>query len=128
MKIVFASTPSQEEEINELVRYIYSNIFPQYFSDEEISQFEELKVLDTSLDFNTLKDAFQVMTSIQTVISILESSQLDEQYEMVFNRNVATLKEFGLFFPFDFEQFYEGKSLKGSMLSIYTKADNELII
>jgi len=128
VKIVFASTPSQEEEINELVRYVYSNIFPLYFSDEEISQFEELKVLDTSLDFNTLKDAFQVMTSIQTVISILESSPLDEQYEMVFNKNVATLKEFGLFFPFDFEQFMEGKSLKSSMLSIYTKADNELII
>ncbi|MCM3725543.1 YhcU family protein [Neobacillus cucumis] len=128
MKIVFASTPSQEEEINELVRYVYSNIFPHYFSDEEISQFKELKVLDTSLDFNTLKDAFQVMTSIQTVISILESSPLDEQYEMVFNKNVATLKEFGLFFPFDFEQFIETKSLKSSMLSIYTKADNELII
>jgi len=128
VKIVFASTPSQEEEINELVRYVYSNIFPLYFSDEEISQFEELKVLDTSLDFNTLKDAFQVMTSIQTVISILESSPLDEQYEMVFNKNVATLKEFGLFFPFDFEQFMEGKSLKSSMLSIYSKADNELII
>jgi len=128
VKIVFASTPSQEQEINELVRYVYSNIFPLYFSDEEISQFEELKVLDTSLDFNTLKDAFQVMTSIQTVISILESTPLDEQYEVVFNRNVATLEEFGMFFPFDFEQFMEGKSLKSSMLSIYTKADNELII
>ena len=128
MKIVFASTPSQEEEINELVRYVYSNIFPQFFSDEEISQFEELKVLDTSLDFNTLKDAFQVMTSIQTLISILESSPLDEQYEMVFNKNAATLNEFGLFFPFDFEQFIEGKSINNSMLSIYTKADNELII
>ena len=128
MKIVFASTPSQEEEINELVRYVYSNIFPQFFSDEEISKFEELKVLDTSLDFNTLKDAFQVMTSIQTLISILESSPLDEQYEMVFNKNAATLNEFGLFFPFDFEQFIEGKSINNSMLSIYTKADNELII
>ncbi|PLS03053.1 YhcU family protein [Neobacillus cucumis] len=128
MKIVFASTPSQEEEINELVRYVYSNIFPLYFSDEEISKFEELKVLDTSLDFNTLKDAFQVMTSIQTVISILESSPLDEQYEIVFNKNVNTLKEFGLFFPFDFEQFIEGKTMKSPMLSIYTKADNELII
>ena len=128
MKIVFASTPSQEEEINELVRYVYSNIFPQFFNDEEISQFEELKILDTSLDFNTLKEAFQVMTCIQTIISILESSPLDEQYEMVFNKNAATLNEFGLFFPFDFEQFMEGKSLKNSILSIYTKADNELII
>ncbi len=128
MKIVFASTPSQEEEINGLVRYVYSNIFPLYFSDEEIFQFEELKVLHTSEDFNTLKDAFQVMTSIQTLISILESSQLDEQYGVVFNKNVATLKEFRIFFPFEFEQFLEVKSMKHSMLSIYTKADNEMII
>ena len=128
MKIVFASTPSQEEEINELVRYLYSNIFPLYYSDEDICEFEQLKVLRTSEDFSTLKDAFQVMTCIQTLISILESTQLDEQYEAVFNKNVATLKEFGLFFPFEFEQFVDAKRLKNTMLSMYTKADNELII
>ncbi|MFK9094122.1 YhcU family protein [Bacillus salipaludis] len=127
MKIVFASTPSQEEEINGLVRYIYSNIFPLYYSDEDICEFEQLKVLHTSEDFSTLKDAFQVMTCIQTLISILESS-LEEQYEDVFNKNVSTLKDFGLFFPFEFEQFVDAKRLKNTMLSIYTKADNELII
>ena len=128
MKIVFASIPSQEEEINGLVRYVYSNIFPLYFRDEEICEFEQLKVLRTPEDFNTLKDAFQVMTCIQTIISILESSQLDEQYEAVFNKNVATLQEFGLFFPFEFQQFVDAKRLKNTMLSIFTKADNELII
>ncbi|MFJ7727965.1 YhcU family protein [Neobacillus sp. NPDC097160] len=127
MKIVFASTPSQEEEIIGLVRYIYSNIFPLFYSDEDICEFEQLKVLHTSEDFSTLKDAFQVMTCIQTLISILESS-LDEQYEDVFNKNVSTLKDFGLFFPFEFEQFVDAKRLKNTMLSIYTKADNELII
>jgi hypothetical protein len=128
VKIVFASTPSQEEEINGLVRYVYSNIFPLYFSDEEICQFEQLKVLHTNGDFNTLKDAFQVMTSIQTLISILETSQLDEQYASLFNKNVTTLEEFGLFFPFDFEQFLSVKRLRHTMLSLYSKADNELII
>ncbi|MFJ5715089.1 YhcU family protein [Neobacillus sp. NPDC093127] len=128
MKIVFASTPSQAEEINGLVRYIYSNIFPNFFSDEEIRQFEDLKILHPFEDFNTLKDAFQVMTSMQTLISILESSPLADQYEAVFNKNVATLKEFGLFFPFEFEQFIEAKCMKNPMLSIYTRADNELII
>ncbi|WP_223593031.1 YhcU family protein [Neobacillus bataviensis] len=132
MKIVFASTPSQEQEICELVRYIYSNIFPLYFTDEEIFQFEQLKVLHTSgkhvEDFSTLKDAFQVMTSIQTIISILEASPLDEQYAALFDKNVANLQEFGLFFPFEFEQFIEAKSLKNTILSIYTKADNELLI
>jgi len=128
VKIVFASTPSQEEEINELVRYIYSNIFPLYFSDEEICQFEQLGVLHPTEDFSTLKDAFQVMTCIQTLISILESSPLDEQYAALYNKNVATLEEFGLSFPFDFEKFLSVKSMRHSMLSIYTKADNELII
>ena len=132
MKIVFASTPSQEQEICELVRYIYSNIFPLYFTDEEIFQFEQLKVLHTAgkhvEDFSTLKDAFQVMTSIQTIISILEASPLDEQYAALFDKNVANLQDFGLFFPFEFEQFFEAKSLKNTILSIYTKADNELLI
>ncbi|WML38599.1 YhcU family protein [Neobacillus sp. OS1-2] len=128
MKIVFASTPSQEEEINGLVRYVYSNIFPLYYSDEEICEFKQLKVLRTPEDFNTLKDAFQVMTCIQTIISILESSPLDEQYEAVFDKNVATLQEFGLFFPFEFQQFVDVKRMKNTMLSIFTKADNELII
>ncbi|WP_312472316.1 YhcU family protein [Neobacillus sp.] len=129
MKIVFASTPSQEEEINGLVRYIYSNIFPLFFNDEEICQLEELKVLHTSEDITTLKDAFQVMTSIQTLISILESSPLDEQYAAVFNKNVATLKGFGLSFPFHFEHFFVASCMKNNpMLSIYSKADNELII
>lgn len=125
---MFASTPSQEQEINGLVRYIYSNIFPVYFNDEDICEFEQLKVLRSSEDYSTLKDAFQVMTCMQTLISILESAQLDDQYEAVFNKNAATLKEFGVFFPFQFEQFAEAKRLKNTILSVYTKADNELII
>lgn len=132
MKIVFASTPSQEEKICELVGYIYSNIFPLYFTDEEINRFEKLKILHTSKqlfeEFSTLKDAFQVMASIQTLISILESPQLDDQYEAIFNKNAANLHEFGLFFPFEFEQFAEAKSMKNTVLSIYTKADNQLLI
>ncbi len=128
MKIVFASTPGQEEEICELVGYIYSNVFPLYFTDKEINEFEHLKVLHTPDDFNTLRDAFQVMTSLQTVISILESPTLDEQYAALFNKNVSTLQEFGLFFPFEFEQFVEAKNMKNSMFSIYTKAANELLV
>ncbi|WP_026574394.1 YhcU family protein [Bacillus sp. UNC438CL73TsuS30] len=132
MKIVFASTPSQEEEIYGLVGYIYSTVFPLYFSDDEIRSFEQLKVLHTSSkqfeDFSTLKDAFQVMTSMQTIISILESPTLDDQYSSLFNKNVSNLQEFGLFFPFEYDQFVEAKNMKNSIFSIYTKAANELII
>lgn len=132
VKIVFASTPSQEQEICELIGHIYSNIFPLYFTDDEISQFEQLKVLHISKkqfdEIGTLKDAFQVMTSIQTVISILESTELNEQYTDLFNKNAANLNELGLFFPFEFEQFENAKTMKPMMLSIYSKADNELLI
>jgi hypothetical protein len=128
VKIVFASTPSQEEEINELVRYIYSNIFPLYFSDEEIYQFEQLGILRATEDFSTLKDAFQVMTCIRTLISILESTQLNRHYAGLYKKNVDTLEYYGLSFPFEFEQFVSVGSIKHSMLSIYTRADNELLI
>ncbi|WP_462408864.1 YhcU family protein [Neobacillus sp. Marseille-QA0830] len=132
MKIVFASTPSQEKEICGLVRYIYSNIFPRYFTDDEIDQFERLKVLQTSdkhlEGFSTLKDAFQVMTSIQTLISILESPVLDDHYAEIFNKNAANLQAFGLFFPFELEQFVQAKNMKNTVLSMYTKADNELLV
>jgi len=132
VKIVIASTPGQEKEIVGLVRYVYSSIFPLYFTDNEISQFERLKVLNTSEgkleEMGTLKNAFQVMTSMQTIISILESSVLDEQYADLFNKNAAILQEFGLFFPFEFDQFAEARSFKNPILSIYRKADNELLI
>jgi hypothetical protein len=128
LRIVFASTPSQEEEICELVRYIYSKVFPLFYTDEEIKEFEQLKVLHFTEDFNTLKDAFQVMASLQTLISILESPILYDHYAALFNKNVTILEEYGLSFPFEFQQFIEVKNLKCSMLSIYTKADNELLV
>jgi hypothetical protein len=132
VKIVWASTPSQEQEICELVGYLYSNVFPQYFSDHEIKRFEKLKVLYTSQkkfeEIGTLKDAFEVMTSIQTVISILELPYLDKRYSALFNKNAATLNSFGLYFPFEFEQFETAKNINKMTLSIYSKADNELLI
>lgn len=128
VKIVFASTPGQEEEICGLVRYIYSTVFPLYFTDKEIREFEQLKVLHTPDDFNTLKDAFQVMASMQTIISILETTTLDDQYEALFNKNVMNLQDFGLFFPFEYEQFVDAKNMKNSVFSIYIKAANELLV
>lgn len=132
VKIVFASIPSQAEEINELVRHIYSAVFPNYFSDTEIQEFKQIKVLQVSTlsfnDINTLRDAFQVMSSLQTIISILESADLNGSYSSIFNLNVSTLLKFGLCFPFDFEQFIKAKSKKECPFSVYTKAANELLI
>ncbi|KAB2337081.1 hypothetical protein F7731_05500 [Cytobacillus depressus] len=132
MKVVFASTPEQVQKIEELVQSLFSNIFPQYFPDEEIKQFERLQVLHTtsrhSENFTTLKEAYQVISSLQTIISILESSNLDERYVSLFEKNVYTLQSFGLCFPFSYSHFCEEKMMKEDMLSIYTKAANELLI
>ncbi|XJZ28005.1 YhcU family protein [Bacillota bacterium Lsc_1132] len=133
MKIVFASTPGQEEEISELVKYMYSNVFPTYFTDQEIREFEQLKVLDTTRkhfdDFSTLKDAFQVMVSLQTIISILESAVLKAEQTRLFEKNSKTLQKYGLFFPFNLQRFIEAKNAKKlGRLSVYTKAANEMLI
>ncbi|MFE8703145.1 YhcU family protein [Cytobacillus sp. FJAT-54145] len=132
MKVVFASTPDQEEEIKVLVSQFYMTIFPLYFSDKDIKEFERLKVLHTSTRhfeyFGTLKEAYQVITSLQTIISILESSEPQPKYKSLFQKNVRILKDYGLFFPFDFNQFLEAKNIKNDVFSVYTKAANELLV
>lgn len=132
MKIVFASTPDQEEMIKELVRSFYRDIFPLYYSDKDINEFEKLKVLHTSTRhfeyFGTLKEAYQVITSLQTLISILQSQEPQPKYKDIFQTNTEILKEYGLFFPFDYEHFLEARSIKDNVFSIYTKAANELLV
>lgn len=130
MRIVYASTPGQEEEISELVGYIYTTIFPHYFADNQIKDFERLHVLQPAHfeDFSTLKDAFHVMTSLQTIISILELPVLEDAYAGLFNKNVEYLEGFGLFFPFGYEQFVEAKNIKKVIFSVYAKPANEMLI
>ncbi len=130
MRIVFASTPGQEEEISGLVGYMYSNVFPNYFADEEIREFERLNILRSPHyeDFSTLKYAFQVMASLQTIISILEQPVLNEEYSEIFDKNVENLQGFGIFFPFQLQQFIEAKNTKKCMFSVYTKPANEMLI
>jgi Family of unknown function (DUF5365) len=132
VKIVFASTPEQEEEIRKLVQKMYSTIFPNYFPDEDIKEFEQLNVLHTSTRhfeyFGTLKEAYQVIVSLQIITAILETANLEERYEQIFDKNVGILHDFGLTFPFSFSNFFNGKMMKNDMLSMYTKAANELLI
>lgn len=132
VKVVYASTPEQEEKIQELIQQFYTDVFPLYFSDEQIREFKRLNVLNTSdksfEDFSTLKDAYYVLTSLQTLCHILEGCHLNEKYDALFNRNVDTLNEFGLSFPFRFDNFLEKKNMKSDNLSIYSRADNQLLI
>ena len=132
LKIVFASTPGQEEKVEELVRYFYSAVLPLYFTDKDISEFEKLKVLYTSKDhfenFSTLGDAFRVITSLQTIISILETKKLSNEYLSIFQKNVQILREFGIYFPFQYKQFLDASTVQDDYISIYTKAANQLLV
>ncbi len=123
MKIVFASTPGQEEKVMELVEDIYTNIFPRYFSDEEIKGFEQLGVLQPSPvnfeGFDTLKDAFKVITCLQTIISILEMIEPQDDYKYIFDKNASMLTEMGMYFPFNFDNFKKSQYIKTEMFSIY---------
>jgi hypothetical protein len=132
LKIVFASTPGQEEKILELARYFYTDIFPIYFSDEDIQEFEMLNVLHTRPEqferFSTLGDAFQVITSMQTLISILESGHIPEKYQGMFRRNVQTLTDYGICFPFNYNQFSDSKHVHLEYISAYSKPANRLLL
>jgi hypothetical protein len=132
VKVVFASTPGQEEKVKELVQYVYSNIFPRYFSDREISEFERHNVLRASTSrfeaFDTLKDAYKVITCLQTIISILEVFEPKNDYQCIFDKNVSMLTELGLYFPFTYDQFKNTSSLNGEMLSVYVDAANEWLV
>ncbi len=113
---------------------MYSDIFPQYFLDDEIESFEDMDVLHmTERHYEyvgTLKEAFQVISSLQTIIAILEvknREKVDEKYREIFDENVRILQNFGLSFPFSFRCF---QSVKGSAngFSSYVRPANQFLI
>lgn len=130
MKIVFASTPDQEEKISELVKRFYRDVFPVYFSDNDIKTFENQNVLtiDDAQRDGTLKEAYHVIASLQTLLAIFETSKLSSRYQALFEKNVETLNEYGLFFPFEYKQFVTAKEKKTSLFSTFTRAANKLLV
>ncbi|MGD6965516.1 DUF5365 family protein [Rossellomorea vietnamensis] len=131
MKILLASTEEQEETIQELITYIYCTIFPRYFTDDEIEQFEQLEVLHTDTDYTryngTLKEAFQVISSLQTLISLIEADTTKSDYEEMYDHNLSILKSFNLFFPFDLHHFRDCFSYEDKV-SVYARPANQLLV
>lgn len=135
MKVVFASTPTQEERINELIQTFYSKIFPFYFSDKEINKFERLKVLtitpDKAQQLSTLKTSYQVIASLQTLVNILEAPEDKHKYKHLFAKNVRILEDLDIFFPFDLDNFKrneDGSSFNQSNFSMYAEATNQYLV
>ncbi|WP_142255317.1 DUF5365 family protein [Bacillus sinesaloumensis] len=132
MKIVVASTPEQEHHITELIDYMYSSIFPNYFEDEYIGKLEEWNVLTPKEEdayYNrTLDKAFKVISSLQAIIAVLETIQEEgcqENHEDIFTKNVKILNDYGYLFPFKIEEFQRENNTQS--LSKYSKPANQYL-
>ncbi|MFF2855833.1 DUF5365 family protein [Peribacillus sp. NPDC058002] len=115
MKTVFSSTEEQEQEIASLVSRFYESVFPTYFTESEILHFREIGVLEPNQSsvtyLATLRDAFQVMTCLQVLMSILDKQKredfimMESKSEELFQHNITLLNECGIFFPFYYDHF-----------------------
>ena len=128
MKVAFAATPEQELHIGELIEYIYTEIFPLHFTDEYILKMQELNVLSPSeeeLYYNgTLKEAFQLISSLQALIAVMETVQNEEikhTHHELFRKNKDILKKYGYSFPLTIEQF---ATVKMNVISKFSKPTN----
>ncbi len=114
VKIVYSSTHEQEEEITALLSYVHANILPRYLSDKEIQCYKKMGMLQHPNQgpyyYGTLKEAYQIMTCLQTIISIIERKEVgtnidDEALEELYVRNTKQLEIFGVYIPILYSQY-----------------------
>ncbi len=134
MKVVVASTNEQEHHISELVDQLYTEIFPKFFPDEKIVELKKLNVLQPQASdqiYNaTLKDAFQIISSLQALIAVLDllyENKYENEYKEMFERNTQNLNDYGYFFPLTFSQFKEADCQKGQFSQFIRPANSYMI-
>lgn len=127
VKIVFSSTVEQDEEIDKLLEHLRTVILPKYMTEEELRKYEDMKLLQFSGDLynGTLGEAFQLMTALQTIITIIQAAdkndkQLPDTYQTIFYKNVQQLHAFGLFFPFKLSYFMKQQEEEKTIISKHT--------
>ena len=95
VKIVFSSTVEQDEEIDQLIRNLRESVLPSYLSEEEWNRYEEMGLLQFvqhgNLYNGTLREAYQLMTALQTVTDLIHivstgSSKVEEKYFLFFRK------------------------------------------
>ncbi len=117
VKIVYSSTYEQEQRIENLVSYFFDFVFPKYFPETEIAHFKKIGVLKSEAYAETLKRAYQIMTSLQVIITILERNGKNEQrsvktkMELLLSKNIQLLNENGMFFPFFSNHFLQSNDV-----------------
>jgi hypothetical protein len=131
MKIVTASTPEQENFIKELVSHMYTEVFPQYFSDSYIRELEDLHVLkpaDDALYNGTLKEAFHLISGMQALICVIDtvkSEEVNDHHREIFDKNTLILEEYGYKFPFTIDHFL---TLRQDSISCYSKPSSQYLM
>ena len=131
LKVVYASTPEQQERIQALTKYFYTNIFPEYFSDQEIFEFEQWGCLSADMGklSDTLKESYQIISSLEILIEIIETGMLRRgRYQRMFTTNSEILAKLGVSFPFTYRHFLEKRSSRWEEGSMYRKAANVWLI
>ncbi len=137
MKIVFSSTVEQEQEIEYLISKFYSSVFPQFFTEAEIQHFQEIGVLQANKnDFpynGTLRAAFQVITCLQVMITVLEKKAANQSASLksqkMFEQNNTLLNKYGIFFPFNYEHFTYISDENHKQIDLkYTKPANQYLV
>jgi hypothetical protein len=131
MKIVTASTPEQETFILELIDYMYTEVFPQYFTDEYIKELKDLHVLlpvNTDLYNGTLKEAFQLISGMQALIAVIETIKTEEigdHHREIFAKNTLILEEYGYKFPLEIDHFMR---VKEESISLFAKPTSQYLM
>lgn len=106
MKVVFAATSEQEEQIEALVDKMFHHVLPHYFTKKELQTFSDMNILKpTDKCTETLGDAYSVMVSLQTLLHLLENEGMREEHYPLFMKNIEILDRFDISFPFSFNHF-----------------------
>lgn len=130
MKVVVASTEEQVEKLNELIQYVYTSIFPRFFTDEEIKEYISLEILHFPREKDnrlyTLETAFRAITSLEVIISIIEGVPSSDPSDL-FEKNANILKESGLSFPFSYQSFLTRNEMR-DLCSQFIKPANEYLV
>ncbi|PNE06386.1 DUF5365 family protein [Priestia megaterium] len=116
MKIAQAAPPEMENYIEELTEQLRYDLLPRYVSVDKLNP-DELLNPDYCTDhlYNGLLDeALQVISSLQTIIAVIEAIQhrpIEESDCEQFEKNIAILKKYGFLFPVSIECFAKDNNL-----------------
>ncbi|WP_110113880.1 DUF5365 family protein [Bacillus sp. CGMCC 1.16541] len=113
MRIAYAAPSEVEEYIEELTEHLLYDLLPQYVSESEFNELQELHLLNPLQSSNSsynglLEEALQIVCSLQALIAVIQTiryRKIEKKHQKIFEKNVQKLEEFGFCFPFSIEHF-----------------------